>query len=321
MPTAFIRPYRASDTSAVLDLINRVQPHLPWTPAYFRWQYEANPAGEARRWVVEVDGVPVALYAAVPHRFYTGQGKTLAWRVQDIMTDPAHRGQGWMHRLTAHGTAAIAAAGHMSYAFPREARATLRCFLKHNWVQACRIPFRLTVDLITPLAPEQDVQSISRFGPSADALWKRCRPALTHAFVRDADYLNWRFHDRPGAEYAAFGVQHADTLRGWIMMKAYQAEDGRRSAHFCDMLVEPNASDVMQALLAQAFLYAQAQGASLLSGWYPVYHPYAPHFDAAGLMPDLDFPQWLVAHAPALPVSSITDPQTWYLTVCDNDVY
>lgn len=57
-----IRPATAADKSAVLALINAIQPHIPWSAEQYDWQLARGPAGPAEMLVVECDDILVSLY-------------------------------------------------------------------------------------------------------------------------------------------------------------------------------------------------------------------------------------------------------------------
>ena len=63
MPEVNIRPYRPADMQGILDLVNMVQPHAPFTPERWCWEYP-DCAGTATVLVVEHEGRIVGHHGA-----------------------------------------------------------------------------------------------------------------------------------------------------------------------------------------------------------------------------------------------------------------
>ena len=141
MTEIIYRRSSAKDFRSILELINTVQQHQPWSKERFDWQYLKNPAGEARLWVAESGNRIVANYAAVPHQFKIGAGEGIAWMVQDVMTHPDHRGLGIMNDLAVLCTKSCCTDEfQIAYSFPNEY--SHRSFLRAGWIEAFPIPLR-----------------------------------------------------------------------------------------------------------------------------------------------------------------------------------
>jgi hypothetical protein len=64
------------------------------------------------------------------------------------------------------------------------------------------------------------VRELERFDASHDTLWQRMAPTVTCAVVRDASYLNWKYVDRPGANFIRleFGTKGAPSAVAVVML-------------------------------------------------------------------------------------------------------
>ena len=80
-------------SSSLLKLFNSIYPALDWSPHYMDWQYYQNPAGKARNWVAVDGDTLIANVTAIPHVLTVKGQRSLAWRIQDVMTNSAYRGK------------------------------------------------------------------------------------------------------------------------------------------------------------------------------------------------------------------------------------
>jgi hypothetical protein len=69
--------------------------------------------------------------------------------------------------------------------------------------------------------------------------------------VRDRRYLNWRYCERPDADYLLYGVERDTQLAGFLVARVSTYQN-LRWCYLVDFLVEENSSDVLSPLVAQA---------------------------------------------------------------------
>src|SRR4030095_1860066 len=94
-----IRPAGAADKSAILALINVIQPHLPWSAEHYDWQLVQGPAGPAEVRVVECDDTLVSLYVGTRKHLWVDGEIRSGIMVQDVLTHPNYRGKGMLNAL------------------------------------------------------------------------------------------------------------------------------------------------------------------------------------------------------------------------------
>lgn len=155
----------------------------------------------------------------------------------------------------------------------------------------------------------------------ADSLWQRvCRdyPVLV---VRDRSYLNWRFFNRPDAQYAVFAAQKYDDLIGYLIVRLCERA-GVLCGHLVDFMIEGKDPLPFELLVNKAIDYLRSQHAEAIiclasSSLYrhvlyrQFFFPW--RFKTRGYFrPRVDFPEQ------ALQV--FRNPRLWYLTMGDGDL-
>ncbi len=254
-PDSQIRMATADDADALLELINLVQPHVPWNRKFLEWQYFEVPSGPARVYVVEIDSRIVAQYANVPFPLVTEAGKVaMSWTIQDVMTHPDFRGQGMLHALGDRAYKEMSDAGDYGFIFPNQKSAG--SFQRSNgWHQLCSVPFRTA-----------SLASVSRSSSATlipvDSARQLQVPKLPVRFgrLRSADYLDWRYR-KPGQQYQLYNVGESD---GCIVLKRYEHEDGP-VMHLCDIVLTD--SDRVRSVLNAAMALSASEGAEQFTAW------------------------------------------------------
>ena len=82
----------------------------------------------------------VAIYAAVPKKIKFENYNFKARMIQDVMTHPDYRGQGFLHKLSAICLADMKKNKEIGYTFPNEK--SEKSFRRNNWHELCGIPLR-----------------------------------------------------------------------------------------------------------------------------------------------------------------------------------
>ena len=313
------------DYSGILDLINMIQTHLPWTKEYFEWQYLNNPAGAARIWVAGYKGQIVATYVAVCHEVTVRGRNFIGWMVQDVMTHPDFRGLGIMHRLAELCNESICTPEFpVNYTFPNER--SHNSFPRYGWVTAFRIPLRsVEVSLSRGNRVEEikGVFSLSEFNEEVEEFWQAIKRDFPFIVSRHVKYLKWRYQKRPGAQYHPFVLRQEGRIRGILVMKHYEKSSEERLAHICDLLVKKEDETGLKVLLEKAHQFAAKGGARHLTAWLPAQHPFEFFYAGAGLKLDEMINRWFLVFADKNnPLTSeVEQSAAWHLSVGDSDIY
>ncbi len=167
-----------------------------------------------------------------------------------------------------------------------------------------------------------ETRPVDRFDSRVDALFAKVAPALPIAFVRDANYLNWRYVDTPTQKHRILAAERGEDLVGYAVIEI---------AHGRGYLVDVLGLDeaVEDALLRAAFGEFRREGCGLAllstlpcarvaamlnrNGFFP--HPKTTPFRTA--TPFIV----RVLREDANPKSTtLLDPTQWYVFDGDRDV-
>lgn len=170
-----------------------------FTPEFYRWKY-FSPAGEAIIASLNGDDGLVASVSAFPTRLRTPSGEQKGWQIGDIATISSARRRG-LYRKCLHALVERLG-GDILVCFPNK--------LSRNGIQACG--FGVAADVRTYIRP---LIGRSRSAPSGHTDWdslESCHfsePARTggYSFVRDREFLKWRYRDNPACAYELISTQ------------------------------------------------------------------------------------------------------------------
>lgn len=239
----------------------------------FTWWFERNPGGEG---IVSlaVDGDEVVGVAAMSffRTVLDGQETRLAIPV-NVATDARYRGQGVFSTLELENEAAAAAAGSpLTVTFPN-ARSHPIFVGRLGWTDLPRLrlwarPLRVAAVVRYALgrpgrrgglrdpSPEAlafrglEVRPAGSFGPDVDALGRRAAAGYGSHFVRDAEYLSWRYLDSP-RDYRCFTAYRDGELAGAAVV-GHTFKHGVSAGFLADLLAAPGDGDAVRALVARA---------------------------------------------------------------------
>jgi hypothetical protein len=194
------------------------------------------------------------IYTALPVIFRIREHLVPALQSIDTITDIDHRGKGLFIKL-ANSLYNDAAASHFAliYGFPNPNSAP-GFFRKLQWKSFGEAPF-----LFMPLNPfyflrkllkrkkhtdfsssnyifdaipatqwqkDISIKAIDVFDNAYDAIWTRAVKNINVCVDRSADYMNWRYVDKPGEHYYRYGLYANDKLSGIIVFSIKNKHDG-----------------------------------------------------------------------------------------------
>jgi GNAT superfamily N-acetyltransferase len=113
-----------------------------------------------------------------------------------------------------------------------------------------------------PAATSFDVRSSGRFDSAFDNFWRRNRPPTGLSLVKDSRYLGWRYGDHPDQRYQRLALFSSGRLLGFAIL-AHRPP----YSQLCELLVERDRDDVLDALVAAAGQQARQEGSLVLITW------------------------------------------------------
>jgi len=181
----------------------------------------------------------------------------------------------------------------------------------------CRVAYRLSDKL-----DGVKVSSIKCFDERFDDLWKAASKGRKVMVVRNRQYLNWRYVEKPMAlsSYVMFAAEKNDEVSGFIVLLCVKL-DGMKYGFIVDLLTVPNDSATVKALISRALTYFKEQKVDLITCWMSgdttcqrILRSFAFH---------LGKPEMFIARVNSVDMTIfrpiLQNIQNWYLTLGESD--
>ena len=305
---------KKKDTNSILDLINLIQPNIPWSKEYFNWQFFENPLGSAKIYGVKnLEKKVVAIYAAIPKNIKLENYNLKGRMIQDVMTHPDYRGQGFLHKLSAICLDDIKKNGEFGYTFPNEK--SERSFRRNNWHELCSIPFRtkfISKNLDSKI--NLDLTKIEgNFDQSISSIWDFS--GIKIGINRNAEYLNWRYR-KPGIKYFKFIL---NSNEGILILKIFK-EKRISFLHICDLIVKENKKELILSALKFSEQFAKKNNCKVLTSWCNKNHFYSKYYDEFKMNLS-SISRYCLIFFNNKKFQDLKISGKWYLSQGDSDVY
>lgn len=302
------------DSDSILELINLIQPNIPWSKEYFEWQFFENPIGSAKIYGIKnIEKKVVAIYSAVPKKIKLKDYILKGRMIQDVMTHPDYRGQGYLHKLSAICLEDMKKNNEIGYTFPNEK--SEKSFRRNNWHELCTIPLRTKI-IRQNLNNKTDLD-ITRvegnFDQTVSSIWQHS--GIKIGINRDTKYLNWRYK-KPGSKYFKFIL---NSNQGILILKIFK--DKQTSfLHICDLVVKENKKVLILSALEFAEQFAKKNNCKVLTSWCNKNHFYSKYYDyfKMNLTSNLRY-SFIFFNNEEFKDLKISEK--WYLSQGDSDVY
>ena len=353
-----IRTYREGDEKQILNLRQTVFGDLDpvrLKESTWQWQFRHNPAGEAFCSLAEDNGIIVGQYTVIPTRFSIQGDEALFAFSCDTMIHPGYRKQGMFTALAKKVYRSIESRRGINtvWGFPNEV--SLPGFTRSlDWKLLTTFPLRVIP--LRPLAmlyphipfkkrsqqgmddspsseisdsqfcfpdvPGLLVEAITRFDAEFDTLWDQNRGIAPVIQVRNAAYLNWRYHGVPEFGYRTFAIKFDGRLSGYMVIRMMNLR-----GHFFGVLADIFPFPVIdQHTTKRLFLFARdyckAKGAEFMTCLISRLDP--SFFKEAGLrkIPAVFNPKkwYFGCRYPQNDRALLCSPENWYLTYGDTDI-
>lgn len=319
------RPYQAGDESGIIELYRTVF-DFEMTPALWRWFYVEVPMGPATR-VVGVDerNRIVAHYALQPRQFWRRGSACTAGIAMGHMIHPAARDVSVVLELASIAYEACRRSGMaFLYAFPNAMGMPVHELLL-DWT---RMPEQVEWDGALSVLPSSKSTSTSI------AVWDRwpdhdlelasslTAPAAAIAGRRTAEWIRWRFFDRPehdpGQRYRLHVAGEIGTVEAYAALKRYD-RDGIVYGHILDWQApDPNLAEQLFTSLSSSLI---DWGAERFSCWAPGASTLQPLLVRTGVSETGQRSNFCLLDLRPSDDAPAAGTDDWCITMADSDIY
>ena len=271
-----IRPYRAGDEEAILELFPRCF-HVPRSREHWDWKYAGNPWGRHHLSVATSEGTLACHYAGYPVPFWwhdpkKGPKTFNALQMGDTMTNPdfreVGRGRSGLLARTVRHFFAIHRGGPLGFFYGFNTGPIQRFC---NWfIGGTRVqPVGFwTLDLAEgPLSAFEHRSYLVDLAKTVDGSWNRLfsrvAPEIGFLVARDARWIEWRYLQCPDVDYTVIGAWHWGRLVGWSV---FRRRDDRLV--WGDALYLRRHRSAAVAVLRRALELPEFQGVTGVDAWF-----------------------------------------------------
>jgi predicted N-acetyltransferase YhbS len=308
----------------------------PWSREAIAWLLDANPDGSGFMVLARARDTDRILgyFTFYPKLLYSRSERVPAFLFVRLYVCQEIRRRGIFETMTRLGMALLKCAG-IEYAYSVPNRYSTPGFVKLGmrdqgdvgfWVRPTwRIwPYVSSFPKLSGLA----VEPIDSFGTQWDELFEV--PYRGQAIVRgarSAARLNWRYKNRPDAEYGMWGVRSRDELVGYCITRVTKVR-GVPALVVCDFWLQPGSEQMLRMAVATALREAGPQSPRFVTAFVSL--PSGPERRAirhAGFLPVpksiLPGRMPLIGTCPARMngKTPLPDISSWLITPYDWDVY
>ncbi len=313
-----------------------------------QWTHFQNPLKTSLVSLTYTEKDEVAsIYAAMPIYFKIGNSITKACQSLDTLTDVNHRGKGlFVKSADRIYKRSIDEGFSLVYGFPNGN--SVHGFTKKlNWKLLDPVPFLfkplktgyflkkimgkkigdlLNFNIVSSkkihLAENEQLMEIEKFSKESDVLWEKFSSNFQISIQRNANYLNWRFVEKPYENYKRYGFYRDGNLLGFIVF-INKAKHSGNIGYVMELIVLPNETEAGKKLLQLALNDFIKNKVDVILSW--CFH-FSPNFKLYKSKGFYDLPEKLKPielHFGYANFNSdeavIGKRENWYLSYADSD--
>ena len=319
------RPSR-SDTSGFCNLFNRLYARKV-NDAYYRWRFFSPALPTILRLAESADGELIGCYGAHCIRFSTSQVQGVL--SVDIMVVPEYQRQGVFRTLVADVEQQTTEMWKPSFLY---VMANERAYHAHaraaGWslITTLKTFVRPTNEssLLNKMAgPDTVFSPIEQFGPEVSSISRKFNGLYPQLLTvdRNETYLNWRFVENPWYDYAPFLVTRHDEPFGYLVLKVFRDPvTGESFGDIVDIVWQEEDVNALVDMVEFALAYFRQQGVKVATIWLQT----NTILDQVGRY--LGFKEtkqvrYLCGRVLNDRWNWILDPQKWFVTLADSEIY
>lgn len=301
-----------NDCERVIELVNSIQPHIPWNEEQFFWQYFGRSGYRAKLYGAIHKSNLVGFYASVKNDFLFENNVRDVFMVQDVMTAEEFRGQGILHLLGEVCSDAIDGLGSFGLTFPNEKSAN--SFRRLGWTETMGVPLREVSSNEFDRRSSVQMSEVETFNDSVGEIWKAS--ALCSGIYRDAEYLNWRY-SKPGVQYLKFIIGNG---AGYLVLKLFTG-DRNPKLHLLDLVLKEENIEFAEEVLTFVFSKANDLGATSVTCWLPAEHKYDSYFSKFGFTNISSHNRSIFVRSKSNQGALLSKDGQWHFSQGDSDVF
>ena len=244
-----IRPYRSGDENGLVELFARVF-GKPISTAHWLWKLRGYELPFENVWLAFDGEKVVSQYAGIPVRVSTGEQVRWAVLSVDTMVDPDYRRRGLLTTMAQHAygqwgelgaafvyglpnekSGPVFSSIGLKYAFPlRWRRRRLRPFATLARRSGINFPtmfldglFQVSTSMLRRSTSSIDLVEARDADAGFDHIFRQYTPDSSLTFVRDREWIRWRYFLAPLFEYRLLVARQGQEPLGYV---AYRMQNG-----------------------------------------------------------------------------------------------
>jgi len=301
-----------NDSEEIINLINSIQPNIPWSAEHLKWQYFDSPAGKAKIYAAKENKKVIAMYVAAPKTLTFYDKKVTAFMIQDAMTDKKYRGQGLLHKLSSICFADLRDKKAVGYTFPN--KLSENSFRRNNWSELSKVPLRILDNieyrkhkLINLNKMENVVEEV------CEEIW--LNSGINIGVERSNQYLNWRYN-KPDTNYEKYILSNKE---GFLVLKFFE-DNNEKILHICDLVVSKDSQRLIDDILKFCLNKAYEENCAKITAWFDEKHPYSQNLNNIGLKMISTHDRFIFIMN-GLNSADLLSSSQWHISQGDSDVY
>ncbi|MFN0083173.1 MAG: GNAT family N-acetyltransferase [Ferruginibacter sp.] len=259
-----------------------------------QWLHQKNLVKANTIYYAMHDEDVAGIYTALPVLFKIGDEVKPALQSIDTLTDVAHRGKGLFPKLAKKLYADAADSNcALVYGFPNESSGP-GFFNKLQWTSFGEVPFLLkplnvfyfinkilkrkkrsdvpdgnysyNAPATVAIGSDTEIKLLNKFEAEFDTVWARVSKKIKVCANRSADYMNWRFVDKPDEVYYRYGLYANGNLQG-VVVFTIKRKHGGLIGYLMELIYNPQNEDAGKQLLRFASKQCRKQQADTILAW------------------------------------------------------
>lgn len=275
---ATIRLYRPGDERGLAGLLQATFPEWPKVETtvcasdHMLWKLSSDPESMRFQVVAEANGqiVGCRLFWLTWFRVH---GERLSCRQGfDLAIHPDCQGQGILNEMWSYARTRFDGENDFNFGVGAHPAALHMRVAQGNIVIKNKLQVLVRAHDESPVAsPAGDVhvRRIDGFDEAVGPLFAEASAQFDFIRERTPAYLNWRFSDTRSGMFTIYQAREGAKVLGYVVLSTSMG-----AGVIADLLVLPNRSDALNALVRSGLAYFADQRVATIECWIPAAHPY-----------------------------------------------